>query len=121
MSELRKLKTQQEVQDALNARNGLDTIQTLLLALNLSNKVWIYRKKKGWTRPFKILGIADANITIDTGNGPVTFQNTHMKPYHCHTEDIDISYLETTNDLTENPVNKPAYKKISIPLDYLEP
>lgn len=44
-----------------------------------------------------------------------------MKPYHCHTEDIDISYLETTNDLTENPANKPAYKKISILLDYLEP
>ena len=42
MNELRKLKTQQGVQDAFNACNGLDTIQTLPLALNLGSKIWIY-------------------------------------------------------------------------------
>ena len=42
MSELCKLKAQQGVQDAFNACNGLDTIQTLSLALNLDSKVWIF-------------------------------------------------------------------------------
>ena len=92
MSELQKLKAQRRVQDALNARNGPDTIQTLPLALSLNSKVWIYQEKKGWTGPFKVLGIANADITVDTGNGPVTFQNTHVKPYYCHTEETDISY-----------------------------
>ena len=121
MSKLRKLKAQRKVEDALNTRNGPDTIQTLPLALSLGSKVQIYREKKGWTGPFKVLGIADADITIDTGNGPVTFRNTHVKPYHRHTEDTDISYPETINDLVENPADKAANEKIPTPLDYLEP
>ena len=121
MSKLRKLKAQRRVQDALSARNGPDTIQTLPLALSLGSEVRIYREKKGWTGPFKVLGIADADITVDTGNGLVTFQNTHVKPYHCHTKDTDISYPETTNDLAENPADKAANKEIPTPLDYLEP
>ena len=44
-----------------------------------------------------------------------------MKPYYYHTKDINISYLETTNDLAENFVDKPTNKAISMPLDYLEP
>ena len=120
MSKLRKLKAQQRVQDALNARNGSDTIQTLPLALSLGSKVWIYREKKGWTGPFKVLGIADSDITVDTGNGPITFRNTHVKPYHRHTKDTDISYSETTKDLAENPADKAANEEIPTPLDYLE-
>ena len=73
MSELCKLKARRGVQDALNARNGPDTIQTLPLALNLGSEVRIFREKKRWIGPFKVLGIADAEITVDTGNGPVTF------------------------------------------------
>ena len=42
ISKLYKLKAQRRVQDALNTRNGPDTIQTLPLALNLGNKVRIY-------------------------------------------------------------------------------
>ena len=46
MSNLHKLKAQQRVQDALNAKNGSDTIKTLPLALNLGSKVLIYQEKK---------------------------------------------------------------------------
>ncbi len=42
MSELHKLKAQQGVQDAFNARNGPDTIQTQPLALNLGSEVRIF-------------------------------------------------------------------------------
>ena len=47
MSELRKLKAQRGVQDAFNAWNGPDTIQTLPLALSLGSEIRIYREKKG--------------------------------------------------------------------------
>ncbi len=47
MSKLHKLKVWRGVQDAFNARNGPDTIQTLPLALNLGSEVWIFREKKG--------------------------------------------------------------------------
>ncbi len=73
MSKLRKLKARQRIQNALNAYNGLDTIQTLLLALNLKSEVRIFQEKKRWTGPFKVLGIAAAEITVDMENGPVTF------------------------------------------------
>ncbi len=73
MSELRKLKARRGVQDALNTHNGSNTKQILPLALNLDNEVRIFREKKGRIRPFKVLGITDAKLTVDTGNGPVTF------------------------------------------------
>lgn len=44
-----------------------------------------------------------------------------MKLYYSHIEDIDISYLETTNGLAKNLIDKPANEEILIPLDYLEP
>ena len=54
-------------------------------------------------------------------NDLVIFRNTYVKPYYCHTEDINISYPEITNDLAKNPINKPANEEIPILLDYLEP
>ncbi len=46
MSELHKLKVWRGIQDAFNARNGLDTIQTLLLALNLGSEVQTFWEEK---------------------------------------------------------------------------
>ena len=120
MTELCKLKAQRGVQDTLNTRNGPDTIQTLTLALSLGSEVRIYQEKKGWTGPFKVLGIADADITVDTGNEPVTFRNTYVKPYNCQTEETNISHLETANGLVEILVDKLANEEIPMPLDYLE-
>ena len=54
-------------------------------------------------------------------NGLVTFENTCIKPYHYYTKETNISYLETTNDLTEKLVNKLANKEIPTPLNYLKP
>lgn len=44
-----------------------------------------------------------------------------MKPYHCHIENTDISYPETTNNLVENPADKLANKEIPMPLNSLKP
>ena len=121
MSKLCKLKTQRGVQDALNTWNGLNITQTLLLALNLGSEVQIYQKKKGWTGLFKVLGIAETDITVDTGNGLVTFWNTSVKPYHCHIEESDISYPEIINNLAKKSVHKLTNEEIPIPLDRLKP
>ncbi len=46
---------------------------------------------------------------MDTGNGPVIFRNTHVKPYNRPTEDTIINNLEKTVD-----------EEIPLPLDHLE-
>ncbi len=120
MTELYKLKAQQEVKNALNTRNGPDTIQTLPLALSLGSKVRIYWEKKGWIEPFKVLSITDADITVNTRNGSVTFRNTYVKPYNCQTKETYISHLETANGLAEIPLDKSANEEILRPLDYPE-
>lgn len=43
-----------------------------------------------------------------------------MKLYYCHIEKIDISYLETINDLIKNLVDKLANKEIFMPFNYSE-
>lgn len=44
-----------------------------------------------------------------------------MKLYYYYIKDTYISsYIETTNDLVKNLIDKPANKKISILLNYLE-
>ena len=120
MTELCKLKAQRGVQDALNTQNRPNTIQTLTLTLSLGSEVRIFREKKGQTGPSKVLGIADADITIDTGNRPVTFRNTHVRLYNRQIEETDISHPETANSLAEISVNKLANKEILTLLDYPE-
>lgn len=39
-----------------------------------------------------------------------------MKPYHSHIEETDITYFETTNNLAEIPVDKPANEEILMPI-----
>lgn len=69
----------------------------------------------------KVLGIANADITVDTRNEPVTFHNTYVKPYNCQMEETDICYLEMTNGLAEICIDKSSNEEISMPLDYPEP
>lgn len=44
----------------------------------------------------------------------------YIKLYYYHIIDINISYLEITNNLVKNPTDKPINKKIPILFDYLE-
>ena len=89
--------------------------------MSLGSEVWIYSEKKGWRGPFKVLGIADADIIVDMENGLVNFRNMQVRPYNHQTKENDISYLETANSLMAIPVNKPANKEIPTLLDYPEP
>ena len=79
MRELRRISARRQVQDALSTRNGPST--TEVLELPLQSEVLVWREKKGWQGPYKIIGIQGHDITVDTVNGPVAFRSTIVKPY----------------------------------------
>lgn len=53
MSEVRKIHAQRKVANALAMRNGPNVTETL--SLPLYSEVLVYREKRGWTGPWKLL------------------------------------------------------------------
>lgn len=80
MAELRHLKAKRQVTDALAERNGPDTSHTLDLPLQSDVRVW--REKKGWTGPFKLLATDGETCTVDMPYGPARFRSTVVKPFY---------------------------------------
>jgi hypothetical protein len=77
--EVRRLYAERQVKDALAIRNGPNTKNTLDLPLQLNVRVW--RKKKGWTGPYKLIATKEETCTIDMSQGPVKFRLTVVRPY----------------------------------------
>jgi len=100
MNELQRLRTQRQVRDALNTRNGPNTVATLPMSLPLGSEVLVYREKEGWTGPYKTIATTEKDVTIEMENGATTFRSTHVKPYNKRTD----------NDNTaREPAANPAY------------
>jgi hypothetical protein len=87
MKELRRLRAERQINDALNTRNGPEVTDTINLPLQSEVRVW--REKHGWQGPYKILAIDGHNITLDMVNGPTTFRSTVIRPYHRDPEEND--------------------------------
>ena len=83
MTEVKKIKAQRSVQDALNTRNGPNTQKTLPGSLPLGSEVLVYREKGGWKGPFKVIAVTDKDVTVDSKatGGTATFRSSHVKPY----------------------------------------
>jgi hypothetical protein len=60
-------------------RNSPDTKKTLDLPLQSNVRVW--RKKEGWTGPYKLLVTKEETCIIDISQGPAKFRLTAVKPY----------------------------------------
>jgi hypothetical protein len=73
------LYTKRRVKDALAIRNGLNTKNTLDLPFQSDVRVW--RKKEGWTRPYKLIATKGETCTINMPQGPAKFRSTVIKPY----------------------------------------
>lgn len=86
MIELRKLVAQRKVRDAVNTRNGPNTADMLPANCAIGDEVLVYREPGKWTGPYKVLGVGDADVTVDMVNGPTTFRTTIVKPYLRHPE-----------------------------------
>ncbi|KAI1185280.1 hypothetical protein F5B17DRAFT_42530 [Nemania serpens] len=88
MKELRTAAADRQIRDALDTRNGPDVSD--VLGLPIGHEVRIYREKKGWTGPFKILSIKGHNIVVDmpgSHGGSTKFRSTVVKPFYR--EDIE--------------------------------
>ena len=84
MEEVKKLRAQRQVADALNIRNSLDT--SLLQGLPLNSEVLVYREGNGeqtslQTRPYRFLGIDNQTIIVNLLYRETPFQSTLIKPY----------------------------------------
>lgn len=84
MEEVRKIRAENQVTDALNTRNGpfVDPVHDL----PLNSDVLVWREGNAgrtgkWTGPFKLLGIEGETCKIHLPSGPTQFRSTVVKPY----------------------------------------
>jgi hypothetical protein len=84
MEEVRKLRAKRQVNDALNQRNGPNTLTIKDLPLNSDVLVWretLGNKTGRWTGPFNLLGTDKEDCIVALPSGPTTFRSTVVKPY----------------------------------------
>ena len=82
--EIRRLYAKRQIQDALAMRNGPNTES--VLQLPLQSDVRVFREKKGWTGPYKLLAIDGETCTIDIDRRYIQFRSTVIKPYYTEDE-----------------------------------
>ena len=80
IKEVRCFHAERQVQEALAARNGPRTTDTLDLPLQSIVRVW--REKKGWTGPYRLLAVEGETCTIDLPHGPTNFRSTVVKLFY---------------------------------------
>jgi hypothetical protein len=79
MADLCRAVAERRVNDVFNTRNGLIITETLSLAPGSDVKVW--REGDGWLGPHKLISVNGHDVTVDIGNGPVTFRATSVQQY----------------------------------------
>jgi hypothetical protein len=94
---VRRLYAKRQVNDALAIRNGLNTIATRELLLQLDVCVW--REHKGWKGLYKLLAINRETYTINMLYGPTNFRSTVIRRYYAEKKQVR---------LVKEPVNKPV-------------
>jgi hypothetical protein len=81
MEKIKKFTAKKKVANAVNICNGPNTKFVMPRFFVLGEKVFVWREKDGWKGPFKVINVADNEITVKTVNGPATFKNTGVKRY----------------------------------------
>jgi len=102
MREIRKIRADRQVNDALAMRNGPFVLPTLQLPLQSQVRVW--REKKGWTGPFTLLARDGDECLVDVPSGPSKFRITVVKPYLQYSDDREDDN-EQEPELQELPQN----------------
>ena len=87
MAEMHKLKARRQVHDALNQRNGPDTIETLRLPIG--SEVLVWREHGKWTGPHTLIGIDGTDCTVQINDHTSSFRITSVKPFLR--DDIDMN------------------------------
>ena len=84
MEEVKKLRAERQVADALNMRNGPKT--TVIYDLPLNSPVLVWREgptgQPGyWSGLYNLLSTENETCTIQLPYGPTNFRSTVVKPY----------------------------------------
>lgn len=99
MAEVRKVRAERQVADALAIRNGPRRTDVHDLPLNSPVLVW----REGntgqsghWDGPFTLLSIEGETCVVKINSGPTSFRSTVVKPY-----------FQSPNDQISDPFNEP--------------
>lgn len=91
----------------------------MIASVKIKYQIFGYtNKKKRWIEQFKVFNFGNVDIIINMGNKLLTFQNSNIRPYNCLIKEIDMIYLELTNNLAEIFVDKLVNKKILLLFNY---
>ena len=85
MEEITKIRAKQQVNTALNHRNGPSVTPIHDTPLNSPVMVWREGntgRSGNWTGPFKLLEINDETCHVELPSGPTEFRSTTVKPYN---------------------------------------
>ncbi|KAE8549770.1 hypothetical protein EYB25_008294 [Talaromyces marneffei] len=119
MTEIRRIRAQRQITDAVNTRNGPSSTAVHRLPLNSDVLVWRegntgYAGK--WTGPYKLLVMSNETCIIELPNGPTPFRSTAVKPYYT---EIDKTTDKASPDKTitedRTPENEPIPHEIIPP------
>lgn len=92
MAEVRKLRSERQVRDALGQRNGPKTDDIHDLPLNSEVLVWREGNTSQpghWDGPFRLLTVDNETCVIQLSSGPTPFRSTIVKPYlRANTDDL---------------------------------
>jgi hypothetical protein len=110
MKMLRAERAKDNVNRAINTRNGPSTSD--VLGLPLGSEIMVWREKGGWTGPYKLKGVEGQDITIDMENGPTTFRGTQAKPYYRADDSYEPEDPQPeTEELTPVRIEPPQVRK----------
>jgi hypothetical protein len=98
MTELKHLNAKRQIKDALTMKNGPNTASILNLPLQSDVRVW--RERRGWMGPYKLLDIDRETCTIDMPYGPTKFRSTVVKPFYI--EELPEVDKEQQNEPQQN-------------------
>jgi hypothetical protein len=104
MAEIRKLRAERQVADALNMRNGPKTDAVHDLPPNSPVLVW----REGntgqaghWDGPYNLLTVEGETCTVKLPSGPTSFRSTVVKPY------LQLESTESDPEIDPKPQDDP--------------
>jgi hypothetical protein len=105
MAEIRKLQAKRQINDALNTRNGPNTLRIHDLPLN--SDVLVFRENQGWQGPYKLVSTDGESCTVALSHGNTAFRSTHVKPYLVvNDDDNDDEITSETEEPAEQAVEE---------------
>jgi hypothetical protein len=94
MEKIKKFTAKKKVANTVNICNSPNTKFVMLKSFELGEKVFVWKEKNGWKGPFKVITVANNEITVKAVNGPAIFKSTGVKRYSRTPKPI----IKKTND-----------------------